>query len=372
MKAIENVIKNAIDSGKIVGASVLVMKEGQTIFERHAGWANRDRQTAVTSQTIFRLASMTKPIATAAALALVEQGVLSLDALITDWLPDFKPRLADGTPGQITLRHLLTHTSGLSYGFLMSNHEPYRSAGISDGIDETVLSLEENLARLATVPLLFTPGTNWCYSLSTDVLGAVLVKATGNTVPEIIAETVTRPLGMHDTVFYLANIDRVARAYKDDGDTPRLMALHDSVPLPELGDIYYAPCRIVNRDAYPSAGAGMAGTARDYALFLEAIRTSGKPILGKQSIALMTQDAVPTFDISVAGPGVGFGMGFSVIRDSVLANTPRHVGSFGWGGVYGGQMFVDPAESLTVVILTNTALEGCYAFADAITQAVYR
>ena len=371
MKAIENVIKNAIESGKVVGASVLVIKEGQTLFESHTGLADRDRQTPVTSQTIFRLASMTKPIATAAALALVEQGVLSLDAFITDWLPDFKPTLADGTPGRITIRHLLTHTSGLSYGFLMLNNEPYYSAGISDGIDETVLSLDDNLARLARVPLLFEPGSNWCYSLSTDVLGAVLAKATGKTIPEIIAEMVTQPLSMQDTVFHLDSIDRLARAYKDDGDTPRLMALHDSVPLPELGDIYYAPCRITNDNAYPSAGAGMAGTARDYALFLEAIRTGGHPILNSSSIALMTEDAVPTFDISVAGPGVGFGMGFSMIRDSVLANTPRHRGSFGWGGVYGGQMFVDPTESLSVVILTNTALEGCFAFADAITQAIY-
>ncbi|SRR5579885_1662481 len=372
---VHQVIEDAVSAGRIVGASVIVAQHGEVILEHHTGWADREEKRPVTEETIFRLASMTKPIVSAATLALVEKDVLSLDTPISCWLPAFTPRLSNGNQAVITLRHLLTHTAGLTYGFLFAENNPLQSAGVSDGIDESVLSLDDNLERLATVPLMFAPGTSWCYSLATDVLGAVLERACNQPLPQIIEEWVTGPLGMKDTTFHLSSHERLAKAYADSHEangSARVMQNKDKVLLEGCGYIHYAPGRITNKQAYPSAGAGMAGTARDYLIFLEALRNGGQPILSRQSVDLLTSDAVKDFDVPAAGPGFGFSMGFAVVRDSQTANTPRHAGSYDWGGVYGTKMFVDPEIGLSAVMLTNTALEGLTGkFSNDVTRAIY-
>ncbi|NNM59253.1 MAG: beta-lactamase family protein [Legionellales bacterium] len=371
---LQKMIDEEIARDNIVGTSIMIAKNGKIIFESHSGLADREAEKKVNAKTIFRFSSLTKPIVTAAALALVEKGKLDLDLPITTWLPNFQPKLKSGVIANITLRHLLNHTSGLTYGFLSEDNEPYHSAGVSDGLDEAVLSLEENLNRLALVPLMFEPGTNWCYSVSTDVVGAILEKCCNMPLPEIIKRYVTEPLGMHDTVFYIQDSDRLAKAYADKGkkdEQTRLMQKKDKVLLPGCGFIHYAPGRITNPQAYPSGGGGMAGTSKDYLKFLEAIRQGGEQILSRASVALMTQDCVENFDVPAAGPGYGFGMGFAVVRNSEEAGTPRQKGSFEWGGVYGCKMFVDPTADISVVILTNTALDGLLNFPVKITQAIY-
>jgi CubicO group peptidase (beta-lactamase class C family) len=372
---LQPVIDQAITDSEIVGTSIIVAKDGEVVFESHSGLADRENEQLVNEDTVFRLASMTKPIVSAAAMVLVEKGMLDLDAPITNWLPQFTPKLANGENATITVRHLLTHTSGLSYGFLSPDNEPYYSAGVSDGLDEKVLSLEENLQRLASVPLMFAPGTAWCYSLSTDILGAILEKVCQQSLPEIVEQYVTKPLGMNNTTFYVESLSKLAKAYADKSDDmeyARAMQPEDQVLLPGCGPIHYAPGRIANKQAYPSGGAGMAGTARDYLTFLETIRQGGGTILSIDSINSMTQDAVHGFDVAAAGPGYGFGMGFAVVRDSEKAGTPRQDGSYEWGGVYGSKMFVDPKAKISVVILTNTALAGLMTFPEKVTNAIYK
>lgn len=366
-------IEQAINAERIVGTSIIVAKEGEIIFEKYAGWADRENKKPVNENTAFRLTSMTKPLVSCAALALVEKGLMQLDDPITNWLPDFTPQF-NGRRAYITLRHLLTHTSGLSYGFLSANNEPYLSAGISDGFDERTLSLEENLRRLANVPLMFEPGTNWCYSLSTDVLGAVLEKICQQPLPEIVRHYVTKPLDMVNTGFTVIDPERFAKAYADSlepGGKARPMQVSDQVLLSGCGPIHYAPGRINNPNAYFSGGSGMIGTAGDYLKFLEMIRQGGQSILNETSVKWMTEDAVQDFEVPAAGPGCGFGMGFAVIRDPKVAGTPRQVGSYDWGGVYGTKMFVDPKMGLTVIILTNTALEGLMGFYSEVANAIY-
>jgi CubicO group peptidase (beta-lactamase class C family) len=375
-EVIKPTIADAIDSGRVVGTSIIVARHGKIIFDSHTGFADRENSKAVTKNTIFRLASMTKPIVSAAALALIENGILDVDAPISRWLPNFRPKF-DGKPAIITIKHLLTHTAGFSYSFLSSDNEPYRSAGVSDGIDESVLSLDENLQRLAKVPLMFAPGSSWCYSLATDVLGRIMEKATGKPLPDIVEQYITRPLGMTDTTFRMTEkqADRLAKAYADSkpGVPARAMQDRDQVLLEGCGPIHYAPGRIKNTKAYPSGGAGMAGTAADYLKFLEAIRQGGHPILTAQSVALLTQDAVQGFDVPAAGPGYGFGLGFAVVRDSKEAGTPRSTGTYEWGGVYGTKTFVDPQKGLSVIILTNTGLEGLTGkFPVDMTAVIYK
>lgn len=371
MQHIKKIIEDTIQSGKIVGASVIIAKESDIVLETHAGFAKRELNQPVTENTLFRLASMTKPIVSAVALALVEKGILQLDAPITTWLPDFKPTLADGTSATITLRHLLTHTSGLSYGFLQVNNEPYSSYGISDGLDDSVLSIDENLKRLAKAPLLFEPGTRWHYSLATDVLGGLLEKACDQPLSTIVEEYVTKPLAMKNTAFYLDNIDNLARAYVDSDQEPRLMDLHDSVQLPDAGKILFTPCRVGMKNIYASGGAGLASTARDYLKFLEAIRMGGAPILTHASNEAFMRDAVHPLDVEIRGVGVGFSLGYFVIRDSKLANTLRPAGSVDFGSAYGCFSFVDPINAISAVMLVNTTLDEANLFTAKITEAIY-
>ncbi len=375
MKKVIEAIDAAINSGNIVGTSIIVVQDGNVLLEYHAGQTDREAGLPVTSETIFRLSSLTKPLVSAATMVLIEKGAFTLGDPITRWLPEFTPKLKDGSIPVITIAHLLNHTSGLAYGFLFEDNEPYRSFNVSDGLDESVLSLDENLSRLAKAPLMFAPGSAWCYSLSTDVLGAILEKICNIPLPEIIRDYVTAPLGMDNTMFYVdgMKLNKLAKAYADgSGDEiARVMESKDQVLLDGCGPIHYAPGRITNIDAYPSGGAGMAGTARDYIKFLETIRQGGYGLLGRESIELLTHDSVPDFDVAAAGPGFGFGMGFAVVRDSEEAGTPRSEGSYEWGGVYGNKMFVDPVNNLSVVILTNTALYGLTQFPNELIPAIY-
>lgn len=327
----------------------------------------------MTLQTVFRLASVSKPIVSTAALVLVAQGRLGLDDDITRWLPEFRPRLADGGPARITARQLLSHMAGLGYRFLEADADgPYARAGISDGMDASSISLEENLRRLANVPLLYEPGTAWGYSLATDVLGALVARIHGTPLDEAVHRLVTGPLGMADTGFFTADPQRVATAYVKDTPQPHRLAEGERVP-PFEGTIgiAYSPARIFNPRAFPSGGAGMAGTAGDVLRLLETLRQGGGTLLPGELIAEMGRDQTGGWDLPDA-PGFGFGLGFSVLRDPRLAATPESVGTWRWGGAYGHSWFVDLAHGLSVVAFTNTLYEGmCGRFVTDLRDAVY-
>lgn len=184
------VIDSAISEKRIVGAVVLMAQNGQIVYHRAAGYSDREAETEMREDAIFRLASVTKPFVTAAAMRLVEEGRLDLDAPVTRWLPDFRPALPDGSIPAITIRHLLSHTSGLGYAFLEPADGPYHKLNISDGLDQPGLSLDENLSRLANAPLAFAPGEGWRYSLGIDVLGGVLEQIEGRSLSEIVRDRV--------------------------------------------------------------------------------------------------------------------------------------------------------------------------------------
>src|SRR5436190_11084167 len=196
---IDAAIDRALAEHRVVGAVVLVAHEGKLVYQRAAGFADREAQRPMQIDTLFRLSSVSKPIVSAAALALVDRGKLALDDSVTKWLPAFRPKLASGELPAITVRQLLSHTSGLGYRFAEAPGAAYDAAGVSDGFDERRISLSENLHRLAGAALLGRPGEAWRYSLSIDVLGAVIEKASGKGLAQAVAELVTEPLGMRDT-----------------------------------------------------------------------------------------------------------------------------------------------------------------------------
>jgi CubicO group peptidase (beta-lactamase class C family) len=367
---IDSVIERAIAEKRLVGAVVLVSHDGKLVYQGANGLADRESKRPMQVNTSFRFSSVTKPIVSAAALALVEQGKLSLDDPVTKWLPNFRPKLASGEAPTITVRQLLTHTSGLGYKFAEKPGTAYYQAGVSDGFDELRISLDENMRRLASAPLFSRPGEAWRYSLSIDVLGAVVEKASGKPLPQAVAELITQPLGLRDTAFWAKDSAHLAVPYYDSKPEPARMADPYAVPYGEGGRMTYSPSRALDPKAYPSGGAGMVGTAPDVMRFLETIRTGGKPILSAATAASMMRNEIG----SVAGPqpGVGFGFGGAVVVDPAATHTPQSQGTWQWGGVYGHSWFVDPARKLTVVALTNTGLEGMWGkFTTDLRDAVY-
>jgi CubicO group peptidase (beta-lactamase class C family) len=367
---IDSVIEQAIAEKRIVGTVVLVSLDGKLVYRRAAGFADRESRRPMQVDTVFRLSSVSKPIVSAAALALVDQGKLSLDDPVTKWLPEFRPKLANGTAPAITVRQLLTHTSGLGYKFAEKPGSPYYQAGISDGFDELRISLDENVRRLATVPLFNRPGEAWRYSVSIDVLGAVMEKAAGKPLPQVVAELITQPLGMRDTAFWAKEPARLAVPYHDAKPEPAPMSDPYSMPYGEGTRMTYSPSRALDSKAFPSGGAGMVGTAPDVLRLLEAIRTGGKPILKASTAASMMHNQIGS--MTGPGPGMGFGFGGAIVVDPAAAHTPQSAGTWQWGGVYGHTWDVDSARKLTVVAFTNTAPEGLWGkFTTDLRDAVY-
>jgi CubicO group peptidase (beta-lactamase class C family) len=370
-KPLDAAIDRAIAERKIVGLVVVVAKDGQVVYRRAAGLADRESGRPMELDTVFRLSSVTKPIVASAAMVLVEQGRLNLDDPVTRFLPDFRPKLKDGREPGITVRQLMAHTSGLSYAFLEPPDGPYHRAGVSDGGDLPDFSLDENLRRLAAVPLLHEPGTAWNYSLGVDVLGAVLERAGGAPLSEVVQRTVTGPLGMDDTSFTATAPARLATPYADGPEGPVRMGEAHQLPFGE-SPLLLAPSRALAASAYPSGGGGMVGTAGDVLTLLEVLRTGGKPILGPEAAALLTTDATGGLPVPLMGPGWGFSLAAAVLIDPKAAGSKQGAGTLAWGGAYGHSWFVDPVARLTVVTLTNTAIAGMLGeVPDSIMAAAY-
>lgn len=354
--ALDPIVDAALAEQRIAGAVVLLAKDGGLAYARAAGQADVEAGRPMAMDAIFRAASLTKPIVTAAALSLAEDGVIGLDDPVTRWLPDFRPRWQGEAP-TITVRHLLTHTSGLGYGFLQPQDGPYLQLGVSDGLDRPGVTFAENLPRIVEAGLFFPPGAAWLYSVSMDVLGAAIEQATGKSLGEVVAERVTRKLDMADTAFAVTDPARLAAAYAD-GPPPVRMGESHVVPFAELSGIRFAPDRIFDPKSFPSGGGGMACSAPDMLTFLEAIRTGGGPVLGETTARSMLTNQTGELPIVIVGPGVGFGFGGAVVLDPAQSGSPHRPGAWQWGGVYGHSWYVDPERRTSFVLMTNTAVEG--------------
>lgn len=353
---IDGVLDRAVAEQRLVGAVVLVARDGKLVYHRAVGLADRETQRPMTETALFRFSSVTKPFVSAALMRLVEQGKIKLDAPVTTYLPDFKPKLADGTTPVITIRQLLTHTAGLTYGLAEGSSHPYHTLGVSDGIDLSGISLEENVRRIGQAPLAFAPGSRWRYSVAIDVLGDVIEKATGKPLPQVVAETVTAPLDLKDTGFVAKVPARLATPYANAQPAPVRMTDNQDVPIGPTF-VRFAPSRALRADAFPSGGAGMVGSAHDVLKLLETIRQGGAPILQAATVSEMTKDQVGP-QAATQGPGWGFGYGWAVLDDPAVAKTPQGAGTLAWGGVYGHNWFVDRKNGLTVLLMSNTAFEG--------------
>lgn len=349
---------------RIVGCVILINKDGQEVYARAAGLADRESNVPMARDAIFRLASVTKPIVITAVLRLIDLGLLGLNDRVTRYLPWFTPSNPDGSTADIRIRHLLSHTSGLAYDRV----PPDASSGTA-GI---VNSLKQTLTNIAKVPLAFAPGTGWDYGTSIDVLGAVLAAINGSDVEDVLAEYVTTPLDMADAHFYVTDVSRLTTPYAD-GNPPVLMSGEPHSMYDADGDVIgtFSPSRILNPAAAQNGGSAMAGTADDVMKMLEVY--NGNPgLLAPETVDMALSNQIGDLPRRAHDAGKRFGFLGAVLDDPAAANNPAPRGTVDWGGVWGHNWVVDRANRMTIVVCTNTTFEGCNGpFRDDILRAVY-
>lgn len=364
---IDAAIDSALSESRIVGAVVLVAEDGEITYRRAAGLADRETGRPVALDTPFRFASVTKPFTIMAALKLMEQGRLAPGDLVTRHLPDFRPRLEDGSVAMITVAHLMTHTAGLDYRFQQPHDGSYAQAGVLDGLEEGSATLAENLERIARVPLDLRPGATWRYSVATDVLGAVIEAITGQPLDRAMQELVLDPLAL-GARFHWSGGD-LATPYHDAMPTPSRMDGPVDVALPYIDGpgIRFDPDRIREPSAWPSGGGGMAGRASDVLTLLEAYRAGNYLHADLRAAARRSWIEV---DPAAMGSGFGFSWFGAVLIDPAAAGSSWSRGTVNWGGVYGNTWMIDFERRRTVVALTNTAYEGLFGqFAQDVSRA---
>ena len=367
---IDQAIAENIENRMTSGIVTLVCLDGEPVYAKASGMADIEAGIPMRENTLFRFASISKAFTSLAVAALIGQGKINLDDPVTKWLPDFTPALPDGTVPVITIRHLLSHMAGLDYRWAQKEDGPYAAAGVTDGLDITGISLEENIERIASAPLAFAPGSSWLYSLAPDVLGAVIAKAHGTDFPAAMRLLLLEPLGIKDTAFSVpaSQKSRVAAAYDLDADK-KLTRMADDQFLTSPDDRYFhfSPERVFKADEYPSGGVGLVGTTSDLMRIVEVIRTGRAPFIPQELILQMSGNCLKGIE---ARPGIGFGLGWGILVDPVRAeNTPQTPGTRMWGGVYGSKWFTDPAKNLSVVSMTTTALDEVVSV--AIRNAIY-
>lgn len=355
----------------LAGAVVIIARDGQIRYRKAHGFADREAGRRMEVSTVFRLASMTKPLVAVAALRLCDQGRLSLDDPVRRWLPEFTPALPDGRKPLITIRHLLTHTAGLNYAFLEPQDGPYHRLGVGDGLEDNGITLDENIRRIAQAPLLTEPGSQWQYSVAIDVLGAVIERVTGQPLPVAMEQLITGPLGMQATRFTATDRNSMAVAYADGTPQPVRMAARQVVHF-GASAVVFSPERAFNPAAFPSGGAGMVGTADDFLRFLEVLRTGGAPLLQPASTRALLSNAVGRLYEPARGQGWGWSLMAALVEDPVPTGSPMQPGSVEWGGAYGHNWWLDPQAGICGIILTNTAFAGMAGnLPEQIKKAVY-
>src|SRR4051812_29447692 len=364
-------MQGLVDQHEVSGIVTLLARDGKVVDVHAVGLQDIESKKPMQTDTLFRIASMSKPITSVAIMMLYEDGKLLLTDPVSKFIPAFKEMRvvtrnepgadAATTPakGPITIRDLLTHRSGLSYGFLDSGPvgEAYRKSGVSDGLTITDVTLAENIDKLAQAPLQSQPGAEWHYSLGVDVLGRVVEVASGTTFDVFLRDRIFKPLRMNDTSFDLSpdKFARLATVYTPDGNGGiRQMKDPESFGNTRMSPLTYyrAPKK------YFSGGAGLVSTAHDYARFAQMLLNGGEldgaRLLSPKTIELMT--ASHTSDLPAAGllgPGSNFGLGFRISTDLGAGQAIGSEGMYGWSGIYGTTFWVDPKERLIAIMMVQ-------------------
>jgi CubicO group peptidase (beta-lactamase class C family) len=369
LRRIEQVVGEQVAAREIAGAVTLVARRGGIAHFKAHGMSDVEAKRPMRTDTLFRIASMTKPITSVAVMMLYEEGRFLLTDPVSLYLPEFKEMKVlppEGSPGAapapakrpITIRHLLTHTSGLTYHWNRRLGPALKQAGITHGLIQDEGTLREKMKILATLPLLFHPGERFEYGLSTDVLGCLVEAVSGMSLDEFFRRRIFEPLGMDDTHFFLPEekVSRLAAVYRRGEGSP-IERLPEGPVTEEAGTVYSASYPYQGPKRYFSGGGGLVSTAGDYARFAQMLLNGGEldgvRLLSPKSVELMTMNHVGGLDVDF-----GFGLGFGVTRDERDLRELGSVGRYGWGGFFYTDFFVDPQEELIGVFMAQLHPSG--------------
>ncbi len=369
LERLDAAIDHHIDQDILAGTVVLVARNNQVAYFKAAGQQDLDRQIPVQANTIFRIASMTKPITSVAVMMLYEEGLFRLSDPVGDYIPSFQDtevlvtadtgQVSTGefktkpASGPITIRHLLTHTSGLAYQWNEQLGALYYNAGITHGLVEDENTLSEDIPKLADMPLLHNPGEAFTYGLSIDVLGYLVEVLSGQPLDEFLQQRLFTPLGMEDTYFLVPEQkqNRLSAGFTTT-DTGELKQMDDSPVLQGETTEFSATYPTSSDHNFLAGGAGLCSTVPDYYRFLQMLLNGGSldgvQILSPQTVKLMTTDHVgELLDNN------GFGLGFGVTRSLREAGELDAVGRYFWGSFWYGTFFVDPTREIIAIALAN-------------------
>jgi CubicO group peptidase (beta-lactamase class C family) len=365
LERLTQTLNGYVETGRLAGGVAMVLRDGKVAYTHAFGQRDRQAASPMRPDTIFRIASQTKALVSTAVLMLQEQGRLVLSDPVSKYVPEFRettvavPRDGGGydivKPKRgITIRDLLTHTSGIDYGYGTAA-DRWKAAGIQGWYfadrDEPIAA---TVSRMAALPFQAQPGERWIYGYSLDILGVVVERASGETLEAFLQSHILTPLRMVDTHFFLppSKRERLAVVYTRKDTSPL-------EPAPAPGGMTGQGAYVDGPRKSFSGGAGLLSTAVDYARFLQMLLNGGEldgvRILGRKSVELMTVDHLDDIEYR---PGEGFGLGFSVLEDLGARGTPGSTGEFGWGGAYHSTYWVDPRERLAVLYFTQLIPAG--------------
>jgi CubicO group peptidase (beta-lactamase class C family) len=378
--------KRYLEPGKVAGFLPLVYRRGEIVYCEPMGLADIERNKPVAEDTIFRIYSMSKPITSVALMQLYEQGHFQLTDAVHRWIPEFRDLAVyerGAYPNFFTrpcerpmnVKDLLTHMSGLTYDFMVATNvdAAYRKAGVR--LEKKGGSLDDMAAILGSLPLEFSPGTSWNYSVATDVCGLLVERISGKPFDQYLEEHLFGPLGMVDTSFAVPpeKLDRFAANYQR-GPDKKLQLIDDPMDSPYGSEVTFF-----------SGGGGLVSTAHDYLRFCRMLlgggTLEGARILGPKTIELMSANHLPNGDdltrwargtfSETTYEGYGFGLGFSVNQGAGPTATAGSAGEIAWGGAASTIFWVDPAEDLAVILMTQFMPSGTFNFRGQMKALVY-
>ncbi|MDR3497813.1 MAG: serine hydrolase [Parvibaculum sp.] len=389
LAAIPDFMGSYIDRGKLAGLSTLVSRHGEIVHFESIGQRDRELKLPMERDSIFRIYSMSKPITSLALMMLFEEGHFQLNHEVFRYIPEFKKLRvwAGGTNAQwvtkeparpMTIRDLLTHTSGLTYGFM--NMHPidrmYRHAGIG-GAATSGMTLKDMMAKLADIPLLFSPGEAWNYSVATDVCGYLVEVLSGQPFDEFLQSRIFGPLGMVDTGFFVPEhkLNRFTANYEKNPQTRETRLVDKS----DASSTYARP------NPFLSGGGGLVSTMTDYWRFCQMILNGGEfegvRLVSRKTIEFMSSNHLPggrtmkEMSLSsfgeLAADGAGFGLGFQVILDPAEAQSIGSPGNLSWGGAASTYFWIDPEEDLVAILMTQLMPSSTYPLRPQLQQLVY-
>lgn len=359
LKKIDLLIQQYIDSGWINGATGLIARNGKIVYYKGLGYDDISSKKPLRKDAIMRIASQTKAVTSVAVMMLYEEGKFLLDDPISKYIPEFKnPVVLDSfnasdttyttvpAKSEITIRQLLTHTSGIHYAQIGNKafNAIYAKAGIVAGIGVERIKLADIMKKLGPLPLAHQPGEKFTYGLNTDLLGYLVEVMSGMSLDSFLKKKIFDPLGMKDTYFYLPaeKQNRLATLYTED-DSKHIKKAPETM---DINGTFYSDYPKTN-GTYFSGGGGLSSTAYDYAVFMQMLLNNGeyngKRILSRNTIRMMTSNQIG--DLAL-GRGNAFGLGFEVVTEKGSVFSPRPQGSYSWGGMFSSSYWIDPKEKM--------------------------